>query len=211
MEADLTNRRIANEAAYNRRREQLYIQQMIQSDREYLSRLKRLYKEVADQIEKEIIDQYMRYAGREGLNIKDAYKKASAMDVEAFAEKAKRYVEEKNFSPEANEEFRAYNLKMRISRMELMKRNVDLETATLEGEERRMLEDRLDHTYRNEIERQAGILRLEPSTRERLLKSAEEIVNGDFQGAPFSARIWANREELTQNLKTGLERSLFFG
>lgn len=49
------------------------------------------------------------------------------MDIKTFAEKAKRYVENRDFSDQANAELRLYNLKMRISRIELKKREFEAE------------------------------------------------------------------------------------
>lgn len=63
----------------------------------------------------------------------------------------------------------------------------------------------------DEIERQAGILGLSGTTRKSLVRGVAKVINGDFHGAPFSSRIWANKNELVARLQVGLERSILQG
>lgn len=205
------NQAIDKEVSYTRKRELAFIRDSIIADGLYLGKLKELYKRVSISLQADIKNQYLRYAGKEGLDINAAYEKASKMDVKAFAEKAKRYVETRDFSDQANAELRLYNLKMRTSRIELMKREIELHGLKLYDEEYQLLATRLSKDSIKEIERQAGILGLSEPTRKALLRNVDKIILGDFQGAPFSSRIWANKEELVSRLQVGLERSLLLG
>lgn len=130
------------------------------------------------------------------------------MDVFAFAEKAKAYVESRDYSTKANEELKLYNLKMRTSRLELMKRQIELDGLKLYDKEDAMLRKRLQKEAIDEIERQAGIIGLSETTRKSLVRGVAKIINGDFHGALFSSRIWANKNELVARLQVGLERSI---
>ena len=67
-------------------------------------------------IEDEINRFYARYAINEGISFIEAKKKIDAVDVQMFQQKAKQYVENKDFSDKANAELRAYNTKMYVSR-----------------------------------------------------------------------------------------------
>ena len=100
---------------------------------------------------------------------------------------------------------------MRTSRIELMKREIELHGLKLYDEEYQLLATRLSQDTIQEIERQAGILGLSEPTRKALLRNVDKIILGDFQGAPFSSRIWANKEELVSHLQVGLEHSLLLG
>lgn len=62
-----------------------------------------------------------------------------------------------------------------------------------------------------EVERQEGILGLSETTRKSLVRGVAKILNGDFHGAPFSSRIWTNKNELVVRLQVGLERSILQG
>lgn len=202
---------VRKQIEYTREREQRFILEQKKIDAEYVERLRRTYARTADLIEQEISRQYLRYADKEGLTPEEAYKKVSKMDVEAFAEKAAEYVKNKDFSPEANEQLRAYNLRMRVSRMEYMGRSAEIELLRLESKEKAMLEAHLQETSMKELKRQAGILGLESSTVRRVEKNAHEIIYGDFQGAPFSARLWLNNRDMVNRVRVGIERSILQG
>ena len=205
------NKKIEEEVRYTRKRELAHILNTIIQDGIYLQGLKGLYTRISLGIGADIKNQYLRYAGKEGLDINAAYEKASKMDVRAFAEKAKAYVEKRDFSDQANAELRLYNLKMRTSRLELMKREIELHGLKLFDKEFQMLKTKLSDECIQEIERQAGILGLSEPTRKTLLRNVDKIILGDFHGAPFSSRIWANMGELVARLQVGLERSLLLG
>ena len=51
----------------------------------------------------------------------------SKLDIAAYQRKAKRYVADKDFSKQANEEMRLYNLTMKVNRLEMLKANIGLE------------------------------------------------------------------------------------
>lgn len=74
-----------------------------------------------------------------------------------------------------------------------------------------MLRKRLQKEAMDEVERQAGILGLSETTRKSLIRGVAKVINGDFHGAPFSSRIWTNKNELVARLQVGLERSLLQG
>ncbi|WP_282919121.1 minor capsid protein [Levyella massiliensis] len=196
---------------YTRKREQLHIDQLRAADAAFNSKLAALYRSTGRDITDEILSQYLRYCTGTALDIHQAYQKADKMDVFAFAERAKAYVESRDFSTKANEELKLYNLKMRTSRLELMKRQIELDGLKLYDKEDAMLRKRLQKEAMNEVERQAGILGLSETTRKSLVRGVAKVINGDFHGAPFSSRIWANKNELVARLQVGLERSILQG
>ena len=196
---------------YTRKREQLHIDKLRAADAAFNDKLAALYRSTGRDITDEILSQYLRYCAGSALDIHQAYQKADKMDVFAFAEKAKAYVESRDFSTKANEELKLYNLKMRTSRLELMKRQIELDGLKLYDKEDAMLRKRLQKEAMDEVERQAGILSLSETTRKSLVRGAAEVISGDFHGAPFSSRIWANKNELVARLQVGLERSILQG
>ena len=117
-----------------------------------------LYRVHQTNIDKEIQAFYQKYADDEGVSITEVKKRADKVDVQAFADKAKRYVEEKDFSPQANAELKLYNLKMRVSRAELLQYNMDLELLALGEGERQLTEKFLKAGFADEVKSQSGIL-----------------------------------------------------
>ena len=79
-----------------------------------------------EDIENEINRFYARYATSEGITLTEAKKKIDAVDVQMFQQKAKQYVENKDFSDKANAELRAYNTKMYVSREKLLQAQLGL-------------------------------------------------------------------------------------
>lgn len=197
--------------AYNRRRELAFMEESKKLDREYNQQLEILYKRTSQRIQDEITREYLKYATAEGLSIDEAMKKISKFDVEAFAEKAAEYVKNKDFSPKANAELKKYNLKMRVSRLEYLQRQGELELLRLGSQEEAMLEEHLQEAHMRELNKQAGILGLDKRIYKRMQNRAKEIIYGDFQGAPFSARLWLNNREMIGRIRVGLERSILAG
>ncbi len=186
-------------------RERENLERNLKSEAEYFKEIEDIYKYTMDQIQKEIDSFYAKYASKEGITIAEAKKRASKLDMEEFSRKAKKYVEEKNFSKQANDEMRLYNLTMKVNRLELLKAQIGLELVAGFDELQQFYEEKLTERTIEEFQRQAGILGL---TILDNAKMAEAIVNASFKNATFSERIWAHqdllRAELEKLLRTGL-------
>ena len=118
------------------------------------------------------------------------------MDVTKFNKKAYKAVKEKDFSPATNEWLRVYNLKMKVSRLELLKAELDLEIQNLTAETYEMFDQARRSEILSEFERQAGIL---GNSSKGVKKRLEAILDADFYGESFSNRVWG---------KTGLQQTL---
>ena len=157
-----------------------------------------LYRVHQTNIEKEIQAFYQKYADDEGISITEAKKRADKVDVQAFADKAKRYVEEKDFSPQANAELKLYNLKMRVSRAELLQYNMDLELLALGEGERQLTEKFLRAGFADEVKSQSGILGEYIKNPKTVEQSMEAVLNVPFEGVTWSERIWDRQQALRQ-------------
>ena len=157
---------------------------------------------------------YLRYANRNGVSIKEARKRADSMDVTDYFQKAYEAVRDKDFSDEAEEWLRVYNLKMSTSRLELEKARINLELLKMYSEIENITNEHLEQARLAEIarqsdliaeyEEQAGILANSVGNPTDRLKG---VVNADFYGANFSERIWSRnghyaslRKELFKSL-----------
>lgn len=181
------------------------LEKNLKTEAEYFKEIEDIYKYTMDQIQKEIDSFYAKYASKEGITIAEAKKRASKLDMEEFSRKAKKYVEEKNFSKQANDEMRLYNLTMKVNRLELLKAQIGLELVAGFDELQQFFDEKLTERTMEEFQRQAGILGL---TILDNAKMAEAIVNASFKNATFSERIWTHqdllRAELEKLLRTGL-------
>lgn len=190
---------------YWERREAEALKRYTRDERGYQRQLKEIYQDMLDSVQKEIDSFYARYAGKEGITLAEAKRRVSKLDIAAYERKAKKYVKEKNFSDQANEEMRLYNLTMKVNRLELLKANIGLELVSGHDEQEKFLAELLKGRTMEELERQAGIL---GKTIRDNAKLAGAIPNASFHNATFSDRIWSDQErlkaELSKLLQTGL-------
>ena len=177
----------------------------IRDEAEYQKRIQEIYQNMIDEIEKEINGFYGKYAKKEGITMAEAKKRAAKADIEALGRKAARYVKDKDFSQQANEEMRLYNMTMKVNRLELLKAQIGLEMVAGFDEMEKYFGEILTDRAVSEFERQAGIL---GKTIQNNAKAADAIVNASFHNADFRDRAWMYHDmlkaELSSLLSTGL-------
>lgn len=193
---------------YWRDREREHIKKKIKDDERIARRLSEKYREARDDIKKEIEAFYGRYARAEGITMDEARQRVSKADIEDYKRKAKKYVKEKNFTPRANEEMRLYNVTMRVNRLELLKREMQLELLGLTSDEERRLYAELTKNVAAEFERQSSILGM---TLNANAETIAAIVDSSFMGAKWSDRVWANQEALKAELDKLITRGIVQG
>ena len=160
-----------------------------------------LYKESYDRLQAQIDKFYLGYAGREGLTKQEAMKRASEFDVTKFADKARKAVKEKDFSHKTNSWLRVYNLKMKVSRLELLKAELGLEINSLTSNLEEVFDKARRSEYLAEFKRQAGILGISSKGAK---KRVEAILDADFYGQSFSSRVWGKN-----GLQSMLQKDVF--
>lgn len=195
----MTDKRITSNQRYNAERKAQA--ELMKRDLDRDKVLAQIYQESFDRMQKEIDGFYMRYAGRNGLTKQEAMKKASEMDVTKFADKAAKAVKEKDFSHATNEWLKVYNLKMKVSRLELLKAELTLEIQNLTAEVNEVFDKARIDEYLNEYKRQAGILGISSNGAKKRMQA---ILDADFYGQNFSARVWGNL-----GLRATLQRDVF--
>lgn len=190
---------------YWRKREEENLIRNLKTEAEYIKAINGYYDYMLDQIQKEINGFYTKYAKAEGITLAESKRKVSNLDIEAYGRKAARYVKEKNFSKEANDEMRLYNATMKINRLELLKANIGLELVDGFDRIQKYFEEILTERTLSEFEHQAGIL---GETIHNNALTAHAIVNASFSNASYSDRIWMYqgmmKAELSKLLQTGL-------
>ena len=201
-----------NNAYWNARRlAHEHMKEQIKADNAYKKRIARLYRTAQEEIVRDIEADIGRFADSQGLSMSEAKLLIKKHDVEAFSNKAKRYVEEKNFSDEANRELKLYNVTMRTNRLELLESRIHLELTAMADEENGMLQEWLAKQALEEFERQTGILGQALPDRKQLLRKVKSLVSAEFRGTTFSERVWQNQKELQQGLERTLRRTIIRG
>lgn len=181
---------------YWRRRIQAEQEAKIERGATLSDEMDRLYQHHFKALETEIMAFEQRYANKNGIPISEVKSKVSDFDVKAFEEKAKRYVEEKNFSPKANAELELYNLKMKINRLELLQYQLDLEMVALGEAEHKLTDKFLNGEYIRTLEEQSGLLGQSVLNIRQVENVAQTVINTPFKGAVWSDRIWERQTML---------------
>lgn len=197
-----------NSRTYWKEREQEQLKHYITEEVEYRRHISDIYDYMMDQIQKEINGFYIRYAKKEGITLAEAKKRVSQLDIEAYERKAEKYVKNKTFTDEANEEMRLYNATMKINRLELLKANIGLELVDGFDELQKYYDEILTSRTLSEFERQAGIL---GKSIQNNAAAAHAIVNASFHNAKYSDRIWMYQDMLKTELDTLLRQGLIQG
>ena len=194
-----------------RRQELEHIEQSLKDDRKMKRELAKVYRNSAEDIQRQIDSEIMRFADKENVSMAKAKKIISKTDVEWYQDRAKRYSEQNNFSPKANKEMRRFNVTMRTSRLELLQARINLDTVMLAWEEEQLTAKYITEEVIKEHIRQAGILGMTVPSRSQLETLARSVLLSDVSGATFSDRIWANQNELRNNINQTIERALIRG
>ena len=193
---------------YWREREEKHIKAGLKTDKQLRATEKKRFDVLTREIEKEINDFYSQYAKTEGISIIEARKRTSAIDMEAYEKKAAKYVKNRTFSKEANQEMRLYNMTMKVNRLELLKSNIGLHLVDAYQDIEDEYRDILTNTARDEFERLSGIL---GDTIRNSEKFVQNVVNASFQNATFSDRVWQNQSLLKSELDQLITRGIVQG
>ncbi|MCI5569843.1 MAG: minor capsid protein [Lachnospiraceae bacterium] len=197
-----------NSLNYWKKREEIAKQNYITEEAEYNRILAQLYNSMLVNIETQINSFYQKYAKSEKITMAEAMQKVAQMDVQAFQSKAKRYVQTRDFSKQANQELRLYNATMKINRLELLKANIGLEMIDTFNQMQGQFSTGLLKRAADEFERQAGILGMGVDDAPNL---ARTIVNASFHNADFSTRIWLYQGQLKNELSSLLSNGIVQG
>ena len=197
-----------NSQEYWKKRETEAKKHNIQDEEEYNRQIQEIYENMLDQINKEINGFYARYAKKEKITMAEAKRRADQLDIKAYERKAKKYVATKDFSHQANEEMRIYNLTMKVNRLELLKANIGLEMVSGFDEMQKYFDKKLSERTIDEFRRQAGILGASVMENGKMVHA---IVNASFQNATYSERIWGYQGMLKAEIQGLLVSGLIGG
>ena len=195
---------------YWRKREQDNIKRLLNDDINYQKEIERIYAENLRNIEVRIDSLYRRYSDKNGdISLADVKAIADKTDVTALAEKARKMSQDKDFSQYANDVLARYNLKMQVSRLELLKDEINLELIENGVNVDKYVTNKLTDETKAELKRQAGILGESLDVTDT--KLVTNIINGSFGSSTFSERLWGNTQYLANSLDTLLTQSIING
>lgn len=200
---------------YWRERETRQRAENIKNEASIAERINKIFRTAQDNIEQEIDSFYRRYAAKEGIDIIEARKRVSQIDMEKYERLAQQYVKaahsggrEEAFSDEANEQMRLYNATMRINRLEMLKARCGIRVMEGYRLTQELINDNLEERVYSEYYRLAGILGNTVQFNENLVRS---IVDASYQNATWSQRLWNNQAVLSAQIGAQLVQGILTG
>ena len=178
------------------------------SDYEIAQEIQHIVDEMNEDIENEINRFYTRYAINEGISFIEAKKKIDAVDVQMFQQKAKQYVENKDFSDKANAELRAYNTKMYVSREKLLQAQLGLIVTYAYAQIEQSMYNYMESAYYRALEQQAGIL---GQTLQVSINDVKTIIFTPFEGHKWSTRLWSDMDVVRRHVQKTTRHVLLRG
>lgn len=204
--------------SYWRKREEEHIKKSIKDDAKLSHQIATNKRRTMNDIQQQIDAFYGKYATAEGITMVEARKRANKLDIRAYAEKAAEYIKKVHsgnedlaaqaFTEQANAEMAIYNLAMKVSRLELLKANINLDLIKMTSEEEHFLTDAFTAGARAEYKRQSGILGMTVTATEERFK---QVANASFLNATWSERLWSNQQALKAELDILLNRGIIQG
>lgn len=200
---------------YWRERESRQRAENIRNEAKTAERINKIFQSTQDSIEQEIESFYQRYASKEGIDITEARRRVSKIDMEKYERLAAQYVKaaheggrEAAFSDEANEQMRLYNATMRINRLEMLKARCGIRAMEGYRLADQLINDSLEERTYSEYYRLAGILGNSVQFNENMVRA---IVNASYQTATWSQRLWRNQSVLSNQIGAQLAAGILTG
>lgn len=194
-----------NSQEYWAKREEENLKHYLKDEEAYEKEVQKIYTRTLANVQKEINAFYGNYARKENISLAEAKKRVSTLDIKAYEAKAEKYVKDRTFSKQANEEMRLYNATMRINRLEMLKANIGLELIAGHDDLEKFMEGILKGRTEKELKRQAGILGKTITNNAQMVHA---IVNASYHNATFSDRIWLYnalmKDDIDKLLQTGI-------
>ncbi|EHC9926312.1 minor capsid protein [Staphylococcus pseudintermedius] len=189
---------MSNLSDYWLERAQQAIQSETLEDAAKVAEIERIVAMMIADIYKTLLAYYGKLATAEGIDWREAKQIADKFDVEAFQMQAKAYVENKDFSDEANKELKRYNTAMYVNREQLLKHELGLIVTKGYAEQENVVNHHLQETVTRTLRHQAGILGADVHVKQ---SDVEAIVYSNFGKLNWSERLWNNQDELRKDVE----------
>lgn len=187
----------------------------IREEASLTERINRIFQGTQDSLEQEIESFYQKYAAEEGIDVAEARRRVSQIDMKKYERLAEQYVKaaheggrEAAFSDEANEQMRLYNATMRINRLEMLKARCGIRAMEGYRLADQLINEALEERTYSEYERLAGILGNSVQFNENQVRA---IVNASYQNATWSQRLWNNQALLSERIGAQLVQGILTG
>lgn len=176
-------------------------------DTELTNTVLKEYKAASDDISRKIDDFYEKYADKNTISYDEARKRVRAVDLEDYVKRANAYRMSNKDNPELLKRLNAQYMTSKISRLELLKLEIDfriLQASNAQSE-----------TFTAYLAKESAYIYSALSVGNAIKtlneREIESILQMEWSGASYSQRIWRNNDVLANKLKDELVKAAING
>lgn len=192
---------------YWTKRTQEIMAQLDKDDPELTNAVLAEYKQAAEEIDKKIYNFYDKYAKDNKLSYQEAMKRVRAVDMRDYVKRANAYRRANKKNPELLKRLNAQYMSSKITRLELLKLEIEFSVLQASNEQVGSFTDYL----KNESAYVYGALVAGNAIKTLNNREIETILNMEWSGANYSSRIWRNNDVLANKLKDELVKAAING
>lgn len=192
---------------YWTKRTQEIMAQLDKDDPELTNALLAEYKQATEEIDKKIYNFYDKYAKDNKLSYQEAMKRVRAVDMRDYVKRANAYRRANKKNPELLKRLNAQYMSSKITRLELLKLEIEFSILQASNEQVGSFTDYL----KSESAYVYGALQVGKAIQTLNNREIETIINMEWSGANYSSRIWRNNDALANKLKDELVKAAING
>lgn len=195
-------------ADYFARRAEATADKAFVSAEAFIEKLAGFYASAADQMERDILAFFGKYAVEGKLDIAAVRKPLTPEELNAFKRLIKRYRKEAdgNVDQAWLKQLEDFSVRSRVSRMDMlqmqMRQQFEMLTGVQQVETTQYLAATYDDGYNETIHSVQTGVGVSSSFAKLDTVAVEKALRTNWDGSNYSARIWANRDKLVSELET---------
>lgn len=176
-------------------------------DTELTTALLKEYKAASDDIARKIDDFYEKYADKNTISYDEARKRVRAIDLDDYVKRANAYRKSNKNNPELLKRLNAQYMTSKISRLELLKLEIDFRILQASNAQ--------SDTFTAYLAKESTYI-FNALVAGKVIKTLNErevqsILQMEWSGADYSQRIWRDNDVLANKLKDELVRAAING
>lgn len=176
-------------------------------DTELTNAVLKEYQAASDDISRKIDDFYEKYADKNTISYDEARKRVRAVDLDDYVKRANAYRKSNKDNPELLKRLNAQYMTSKISRLELLKLEIDfriLQASNAQSE-----------TFTAYLSKESAYIYSALSVGNVIKtlneREIESILQMEWSGASYSRRIWRDNDVLANKLKDELVKAAING
>lgn len=177
------------------------IQKQINRDKTFKAKLRKLFLQHSNELEKEIRSYVLDY---EEIKLEEHFYRANKDEIDKLREEVEDA--KKSVGKDAAARIAMLYLGYRMTKNKVIETKVDVGTIKLADDEIKLIESYLRKEVTREASRMNKLLNLKDKTL-----NIDKIINSENYKATFSQRVWRDQVELRNRLITNLNKSIAQG